>query len=94
MKKYLFRNILSIIVLVSTLMGAMHHHNDLKSHSDCQICTISASVTNIDTPSDVVYLTPLTLFHEATLSQLPCFTSKHISSYNNSRAPPETILYS
>ena len=94
MKKYLLRNILSIIVLVSTLMGAMHHHNDLKSHSDCQICAISASVTNIDTPSDVVYLTPLTLLHEATLSQLPYFTSKHIGSHNNSRAPPSPILYS
>ena len=94
MKKYLFRNILSIIVLVSTLMGAMHHHNDLKSHSDCQICTISSSVTDIDTPSDVVYLTPLTLLHEATLTQLPLFTSKHTDSLNNSRAPPKTILYS
>ena len=94
MKKYLLRNILSIIVLVSTLMGAMHHHNDLKSHNDCQICSISSSVTDIDTPSDVVYLTPLTLVHEATLSQLPIFTSKHIGSYKNSRAPPATILYS
>ena len=94
MKKYLLRNILSIIVLVSTLMGAMHHHNDLKSHSDCQICSISSSVTDIDTPSDVVYLTALTLVHEATLSQLPIFTSKHIGSFNNPRAPPVTILYS
>ena len=94
MKKYLLRNILSIILLVSTLMGAMHHHNDLKSHSDCQICSISSSVTDIDTPSDVVYLTALTLVHEATLSQLPIFTSKHIGSHNNPRAPPKTILYS
>ena len=94
MKKYLLRNILSIIVLVATLMGVMHHHNDLKSHTDCQICTISTSVTDIDTPSDVVYLTPLTLQHAATLSQLPIFTSKHTDSLNNARAPPKTILYS
>ena len=94
MKKYLLRNILSIIVLVATLMGVMHHHNDLKSHSDCQICTVSSSVTDIDTPSDVVYLTQLTLLHEATFSQLPYFTSKHIGSFNNPRAPPTFILYS
>ncbi len=94
MKKYLLKNILSIVVLVATFIGASHHHNDLKSHSDCQICTISASVTNIDTPSDVVYLTSLTIFHEAILSQLPRFTSKHIDSLNNSRAPPSSILYS
>ena len=94
MKKYLLRNIFSIIVLVATFLGASHHHNDLKSHSDCQICSISSSVTDIDTPSDVVYLTPLTLQHAATLSQLPIFTSKHIGSHNNSRAPPVTILYS
>ena len=94
MKKYLLRNIFSIIVLVATFMGASHHHNDLKSHSDCQICTISSSITDIDTPSDVIYLTPLTLFHEAILAQLPRFTSKHIGSHNNSRAPPATILYS
>ncbi len=94
MKKYLLRHILSITILVATLMGAMHHHNDLKSHSDCQICTISTSVTNIDTPSDVVYFTPLTLLHEAILSQLPRFASKHIDSQNNSRAPPKPTLYS
>ena len=94
MKKYLVRNFFSLIVLVATFMGATHHHNDLQTHSDCQICTISTSVTDIDTPSEVVYLTPLTLQHEATLSQLVSFTSKHIGSQNNPRAPPATILNS
>ena len=85
---------LSIVFLLASFMVTFHYHNDLKAHSDCQICTISASVTTIDTPNNVLYLTPLTILHEAILSTLPRFTSKHIDSYNNSRAPPAPILYS
>ena len=94
MKMYLVRHLFSLIVLVATFIGASHHHNDLQTHSDCQICTISISVTDIDTPSDVVYLTALTPLREAALTQLPHFTAKHIGSHNNPRAPPATILYS
>ena len=71
MMKYNFlKKYLSILFLASTLLGSMHHHNDLKQHNDCKICTIKASMSNADTPVDVLYVTQLDIFHEAIIKQL------------------------
>ena len=83
---------LSIVFLLASLMGSMHHHNDLQEHNDCQICTISSSIADADTPVDVKYLTLLCLQSEVTLSQLPEFFKQHIPSQFHSRAPPKIIL--
>ena len=54
----------------------MHHHNDLKQHSDCKICTIKAGMANADTPVDVVYVSELEIFHEAIVAELENLTTK------------------
>ena len=82
------RKYLSIIFLVATLLGGMHHHNDLKQHSDCKICTIQSSMANADTPVDVVYVSQLDIFHEVIVTQLKNLTTKKVFNPLNARAPP------
>ena len=82
------RKYLSIIFLVATLFGALHHHNDLKQHNDCKICTIQTSMADADMPVDRLYITQLDIFHEAIIKQL--FNLHTIKCINplNARAPP------
>ena len=88
MKSSFVRKYLSIIFLMATLLSGMHHHNDLKQHSDCQICTIQSSMANADTPVDVVYVSQLDIFHEAIVTQLENLTTKKYFNPLNARAPP------
>ncbi len=88
MKSSFVRKYLSIIFLMATLLSGMHHHNDLKQHSDCQICTIQSSMANADTPVDVVYVSKLDIFHEAIVTQLENLTTKKCFNPLNARAPP------
>jgi len=83
-----FRRYLSIVFVIATLMGAMHHHNDLKQHSDCQICTIQSSIAHADTPVDVVYLTQLDIYKESILTQLETLHTKKLQNSLHARAPP------
>jgi len=94
MKLQFVQKYFSIVFLLASFMGSFHYHNDLAQHTDCQICVISSTIADSDTPTDVVYLSEIELLHEATLSQLPYFASKHIGSHNNPRAPPSFILNS
>lgn len=84
LKKYL-----SIIFIVATLMGVFHHHEDLKQHNDCQICTIQSNLSNIDTPVDVTYLTLLEISSETTITKLTNLISNKIQKTDNARAPPK-----
>jgi len=88
MKYNFLRKYLSIIFLVATLFGEMHHHNDLKQHNDCKICIIHASMAHVDTPVDVLYVTQLDIFHEAIVKQLTNLHSLKLTNPLNARAPP------
>jgi len=88
MKQKLLIRYISIIVILASFMGSFHHHNDLKQHNDCKICTIQQNVTDIDTPVDVSYLTLLTLVSEATLATLPSFQLEKQNFTFSVRAPP------
>ena len=70
------------------LLGGLHHHNDLKQHSDCTICTIQASMANADTPVERLYVTQLDIFHEAIIKQLLSFHTTECTNPLNARAPP------
>lgn len=78
----------SIIFIVATLLGVLHHHNDLRVHNDCQICILQSNITNGDTPQDVVYITPLEHFSEQILSKPKKLHVKTFYSNISSRAPP------
>jgi len=82
-KKYL-----SIVFLFSVFLISFHHHNDLKTHSDCPICIIQTNITNADIPPDVKYIVGLDYKYEIVLEKL---VSIHSYNYKNSlhqRAPP------
>jgi len=70
-------------------MGVFHHHNDLKQHPDCKICTLQSSIANADTPVDVVYLSQLDIASESIVVKLINLHSKKTKNYFNARAPPK-----
>jgi len=82
-KKYL-----SIVFVIATLLSVLHHHNDLKQHSDCQICTVQSNITNADTPIQPLYITQLDLHQESVLGTY--FTPYYIKTTStlHPRAPP------
>jgi len=84
----LFRQYLSALFIVAMSMGVFHHHNDLKQHNDCQICTISHNLIDIDTPIEVSYLTTLTLQSESITVKLTSLHQKAVISTLQVRAPP------
>ena len=88
MKQKLLLRYISIIVILASFMGSIHHHNDLKQHNDCKICTIQHNVSDIDTPIDVNYLTLLSIVSEATLSTLSSFQLEKQDFSFSARAPP------
>ena len=83
-----FRKYLSIVFIFATLLGAMHHHNDLKQHNNCQICTIQVNIANADTPVDVVYLTQLDIYSESIVSELKNLHAQKPTTHFFPRAPP------
>jgi len=88
MKQKLLVKYISIIFVIATFMGSMHHHNDLKVHSDCQICSISHNVSDIDTPTEVSYFSLLSNVSETILGSLKNLQTEHIELSFHSRAPP------
>jgi hypothetical protein len=84
LKKYI-----SIIFIVAAFMGVFHHHHDLKQHNDCKICTINSNLTNIDTPSEILYLRPIEKIREENICKLfNLHINKHTSTLQ-ARAPPK-----
>ena len=79
---------ISIIVMLASFMGSFHHHNDLKQHNDCKICTIQHNVTDIDIPVDVSYLTLFSIQAEATIARLTNLQPQATHFTFSARAPP------
>ncbi len=92
MKHQFVRKYFSIVLLLASFMGSFHHHHDGLQHSDCQICTIAASIANADTPVEVHYLTKLSLQSEATLAPLQTSIVSFVQNHYKSRAPPHILL--
>ena len=84
-----FKKYLSIIFIIATFIGVFHHHNDLKQHNDCKICTIQSSIANADTPVDVIYVINLDLFCESIAIALQNLHVRQISDQLRARSPPK-----
>lgn len=82
------RRYISTLFIVAMSMGVFHHHNDLKQHNNCQICTISHNLVDIDTPIEVSYLTTLTLKSDSITAKLADLHQKAVISTLQVRAPP------
>jgi len=84
LKKYL-----SIVFVLATFMGVLHHHHDLKPHNDCQICTIQSNLESADTPTETLYISEIDLYSESILTPLCAFIDTQTYSTLNARAPPK-----
>ncbi len=84
LKKYF-----SIIFVLSTMLGILHHHDDLKIHNDCQLCVIQSNLLSADTPPDVSYLTEINFVSEATVGSLFDLVTIEKQTYLHARAPPK-----
>jgi len=91
MKYKFLHKYFSIIFIIATLMGVFHHHNDLKIHNDCQICTIQSSIADADTPSQTPYFTQLDILHDILVPKLICLHSKTLTNPLHARAPPKIV---
>ena len=87
-KKWL-RKYLAVVFVLASLLGSMHHHNDLKQHNDCQICTIQSSLSHADTPVDTLYLTHITLKAETPVAILTNLVASATHIALKARAPPQ-----
>jgi len=72
------KKLVGVVLLVATLLGGLHHHNDLKTHHDCPICTLqnnlaSGNVAESFTlaPVENIFLPPLPSLDEIKLSNRP-----------------------
>jgi len=83
------RKYFSIIFIVAMFMGAFHHHNDLKQHNDCQVCTIQTNIANGDLPTESVYFTSLEIIREAISTKLTNICQNRPQNQLNARAPPK-----
>ena len=83
-----FRSFFSAVFFVATLLSAMHHHNDFKSHSDCKVCTIQHSLSSGDVPSEPFSVEELDLFGEKIISQGKNLYLSTLQLHNKARAPP------
>jgi hypothetical protein len=79
---------ISIIFILATFIGVFHHHDDMKSHNDCQICTIQSSIADADTPSQTLYLSKIELFSDSTISKFPTLHEYKQYIPLRARAPP------
>ena len=70
-------------------MGVFHHHDDLKPHNDCQICTIQSTVEDADLPQDNFYLAKIDNQAEAILAPLSTKEQEKLISTLQARAPPK-----
>jgi len=87
MKKWL-RKYFSIVFVLATLLGSMHHHNDLKQHNDCQICTIQSNLSHADTPVDTLYIQDITLQAQTPVAALSNLIASAAQIKCTARAPP------
>ncbi len=88
MRFNLLGKLFSTIFVISMFFSVFHSHNDLKSHNDCQICTVQSNISNADTPSENVYLSNIELFSQGTISKLPNQHESQKFISLRARAPP------
>ncbi|WP_456323414.1 hypothetical protein [Hydrogenimonas sp.] len=81
------KKFLSGILLVATLLGAFHHHHDLKTHHNCPICTFQSNISSGDLPETVDIAQIENLFVPITATfEVPKLSNKPARLSN--RSPP------
>ena len=89
MLKRWIRKYFSIVFILATLVGVMHHHDDAQTHSDCQICVIQSNIVDGDVPVYSPYLSDIQIFSEAVITELHTLYIRKNLEKLHSRAPPK-----
>ncbi len=84
----LLKKYFGIFFVLATIMGASHHHSDLKQHSECKICVIQSSIADMDTPTQPTYLSKLDKIPKLVISKPKISYIKHTFNYKRPRSPP------
>ena len=84
----LFKKYFSVIFLISIFFTSLHHHNDLKTHTDCKICILQSNTKNIDTPPQHTYLSDIVVVYTDIYVDKTTTYLKAIINPLHTRAPP------
>jgi len=88
MIKIWVRKYFSIVFVLATLLSGMHHHNDLKQHNNCQICTLQSSLSHADTPVETLYVQEITFQAQTPIATLSNLVASAAQIALTARAPP------
>ena len=86
--KFWLRKYFIVIFAVATLLGVLHHHDDFKQHSNCQLCLLKSNLSHADASAGAHTLPNLDFVKERIVCILPdplIFSSKNTIQV---RAPP------
>jgi len=89
MKFKLLKKYFSIIFAFATIIGALHHHHDLKTHPECKICVMQSNIIDIDVPIKTIYLTKIDRPSESIILQSKILNLKYIQNQPRPRSPPK-----
>jgi hypothetical protein len=79
---------ISFIFIIATLLGVMHHHNDLQEHQDCKVCVVQSDIFNADIPVDTIYVQNLFFNKKDYIDFSLSLSNKKTHTYAQVRAPP------
>ncbi|MBN2816879.1 MAG: hypothetical protein JXQ67_09360 [Campylobacterales bacterium] len=82
------RKYFSVLFLLATLLGTLHHHHDTAKHDDCKVCTIASELSHADIPVETVYLSSLENYSQKILLAPKKFISLQRNTKLTARAPP------
>ncbi|MFA5454527.1 MAG: hypothetical protein WC272_04310 [Sulfurimonas sp.] len=88
MKLTIVNKLAVVWLLLATFMGVLHHHNDLKIHADCSICTIQSNLADADVPI-LFTLAEIQNFFIQIYSPQESICDFSVNSTYLSRAPPK-----
>ena len=83
------RKYFAVVFMLASLLGGMHHHNDLKQHSDCKICIVQSTMLDADTPTPTYCMDELVLFAQTPATLFATLISYTRRTTLTARAPPQ-----
>ncbi|MCF6309262.1 MAG: hypothetical protein L3J19_02125 [Sulfurimonas sp.] len=87
MKSVIVNKLTVVWLVLAAFVGVLHHHNDLKTHVDCSICTIQSNLLNTDVPQTFTLAEIENTFIQICKPQETVYDFSVNSTYS-SRAPP------
>jgi len=75
------------LIVIGSLLGSFHHHDDGRTSSDCQICIVQHSL-DISADVETYTLEEIDTYLDTHISEANAYTKALVYSNTLSRAPP------